>query len=313
MSFASAVKSEVARLFPERSCCQRAELAALVRTSGNLRLSADGGEVVLVTENVAVARKLFWLTKSLGLAATVVLSRARQPRPHNFFRVLFPLEGCGKEVLRELGLIDKKGRLRAHLNSGLFHRVCCRRSFRRGLFLGGGFVSRPESSYHLELVFETLEAAQEAGKVLARCGLAPHYRERKGSFAVYLKDADSISAFLVHIGAYQAVLAFENSRIWKEMRNQVNRLVNCETANLKKTVEAGLAQVEDIKYIASCSGLGALSPPLREVAELRLRHPEASLKELGNLLDPPVGKSGVNHRLRALRALAARLRAERGD
>lgn len=312
MSFSARVKNEVARIIPERSCCQRAELAALTRVVGILRIGSGQEVLVIVTGNVATARKIFQLSKRLDCPVTIEIHQCNQPRHHHLFHIQFPLQQKGSSVLKELGLIDHRNRLRDYLKSSLFDRICCRRVFLRGCFLGSGFVNRPDGSYHLEVVLESVEGAKEVSAILAKFKLVPGLRERKGSFVVYLKDAEQVGEFLRIIGATQAILEFENSRILKEVRNQVNRLVNCETANLEKAVEAGLAQIEDIKYIAAHIGLDSLHPLLRELAELRLRYPEASLRELGRLLIPPVGKSGVNHRFRALREIVQQLRSKQG-
>jgi DNA-binding protein WhiA len=186
----------------------------------------------------------------------------------------------------------------------LLDRNCCRRAYLRGCFLGSGFLNQPGHDYHLEFVFDSNEAAEELKEILAQFGLNPSRRKRKENYLVYLKDAERVGEFLRLIGATRGVLAFENGRILKDMRNQVNRLVNCETANMGKAVNAGLCQVEVIGQIQRWAGLESLPPQLQELALLRLSHPEASLQELGRLLDPPLGKSGVNHRFRQLRLIA---------
>jgi DNA-binding transcriptional regulator WhiA len=168
-------------------------------------------------------------------------------------------------------------------------------------------------AYHLELVLKTVQGVEEVAAALSAFGLRSGIRERKEAYRIYLKDAEQVVEFLRVIGANQAVLYFENCRVLKEMKNQINRLVNCETANLGKTVETGLKQVAMIKEIEALAGLGALRPQLRELALLRLRHPEASLSELGRLLMPPLGKSGVSHRFREMQRFAEQLRKRQGN
>ncbi len=310
MSFSAQVKREAARVFPERACCWRAELAALARVVGSLRLGAAPDALMITTENPAVARKIFKLSKCLGWNRSVAVRQCSRPRHYHLFVVQIPLRQGKLSLLQELGFADRKNRLKDYLDSRLLARNCCCRAFLRGCFLGSGYFSKPDHSYHLEFILNTAEGAGEVEAVLARFGLVPNRRERKGGFGVYLKEADQVGEFLRIIGASQAVLEFENSRIIKEMRNKINRLVNCETANLKKTVKTGLMQAEMIKQLAASVGLSSLRPPLRDLAELRLNHPDASLKELGRLLSPPVGKSGVNHRFRELRRIAQQLRSE---
>lgn len=169
-------------------------------------------------------------------------------------------------------------------------------------------MSNPEKAYHLEFVVNSLELAEELKELINSYGLTSKVIARKNSHIVYLKEGEQIVDILSIIGAYNSLFEFENVRIVKDMRNNVNRLVNCETANLSKTVNAAVRQVESIKLIEKEIGLKRLSKPLRDIAELRLEYPDESLKELGEMLDPPVGKSGVNHRLRKIEKIADELR-----
>ncbi len=311
MSFTEQVKNEVARIIPERGCCLRAELAALARVSGSLQIGHHPGTLLLATPKAVIARTIFKLTKRLGWQATVTLRHYTRPRCYHVFVVELPVQQGNLSVLRELGLVDRKNRIKERLDTRILDRACCRRVFLRGCFMGSGFISNPDHSYQLEFNLNTGEAAREVNTTLLRFGLAPGLREHNGKYVVYLKEADQIGEFLRVIGAVQGVLGYENSRILKDMRNRVNRLVNCETANMKKTVDTGLKQVEMIKEIEERVGLASLPPRLRELAELRLRYPEASLTELGRLLGKPVGKSGVNHRMRELRRIAEQIRNEK--
>lgn len=186
--------------------------------------------------------------------------------------------------------------------------TCCKRAYIRGAFLGGGSVSDPEKKgYHLEFITHSEEYGESLKTLINEFGLESKLIDRKANHIVYLKEGDQIVDLLNIIGAHKALLDFENVRIVKQMRNDVNRLVNCETANLNKTVNAAMRQVQDIELIESRVGLGALPDGLSQLAELRLEQPEASLKELGELLDPPVGKSGVNHRFKKIHKFAESL------
>jgi len=319
-SFCAQIKTEVARQTEIHSCCLKAELAACARTLGSIRIGnssagwgapgAPGGQspgaaLLLTAESPTVARRIFKLSRQLGWQANILVRLCSRPRRRHLFVVQMPLQQHGLSLLQELGLADRKGRIKDRLDAKLLDRNCCRRSYLRGCFLGGGFLNRPGRGYYLEFVLDSNEAARELGDVLVQCGLNPSHRERKGSHVVYIQGADQVGEFLRLIGAIRGVLAFENGRILKDMRNQVNRLVNCETANVGKSVDAGLQQVETINQIQRQVGLAALPPQLRALALLRLAHPEASLTELGRLLDPPLGKSGVNHRFRQIRLIAA--------
>jgi len=205
-----------------------------------------------------------------------------------------------------LGIL-KNRRMVEGIRASLVKRQCCLRAYLRGVFLGCGSVSNPETSYHLELVLSSEAYAQAMVNLLQRVGLQARINKRKQMQVVYLKEAEQIASLLRLIGAHGALLRLEDVRAMKDVRNQVNRLVNCDTANLEKAVSTGLRQVHTIQYIIAKAGSDHLPASLRQVAELRLEYPEASLKELGNLLDPKLGKSGVNHRLRRLAEIAEQL------
>jgi len=301
------VKNEVAHLPLRSNCCQQAELAAFARVVGIVRLGKQ--RILLMTSELpVVARRIFLLSKNLGWSRVIVVRRYSRPRRRRLFTVQVPLKQQNHFLLQELGFVDKDMMLRDYLDPCILARDCCRKAFLRGCFLGSGFLAAPSRAYHLELFLKTHEGAEEVMETLAHFGLLPICRERRGGYEVYLKEADQVSEFLRIIEANQGVLQFENCRVLKDMRNQVNRLVNCETANLNKAVEAGLKQVAVIKEIDSLAGLGILRPPLKELAELRLQYPEASLTELGKLLSPPLSKSGVNHRFREIYRIADQLR-----
>ena len=194
------------------------------------------------------------------------------------------------------------------VNWVLVQKFCCRRSFIRGAFLSAGSMSNPEKSYHFEIICASRKKAEQLMEIINSFSMESKIVTRKKSYVVYLKEGSQIVDMLNVMEAHVALMNLENVRILKEMRNSVNRQVNCETANINKTVSAAVKQVEDINYIKSVRGLDSLSDNLREIALLRLEYPEAALKELGTYLEPPVGKSGVNHRLRKLCEIAEDLR-----
>lgn len=194
--------------------------------------------------------------------------------------------------------------LRDTVDGLLIQQPCCKRAYIRGAFLAAGSISDPEKSYHFEIVCRTMEQAEQLQEVINSFAMDAKIVERKKHFVVYLKEGSQIVDILNVMEAHIALMNLENVRILKEMRNSVNRKVNCETANISKTVNAAVRQLEDIIYIRDTMGLGSLPENLREIAELRLEYPEAPLKELGTYLNPPVGKSGVNHRLRKISVIA---------
>ena len=190
-------------------------------------------------------------------------------------------------------------------------KTCCKRAFIRGAFLEAGSITDPNKAYHLEIVAKTLEQAKFLQQVINDgFDLNAKIVERKEHFVVYIKEGEEIVEMLNIMEGFVSLMNLENVRILKEMRNSINRKVNCETANLLKTINSASKQVQDIEYIKETVGLSHLPSNLQEMASVRLENPNASLKELGELLDPPVGKSGVNHRLRKIAEIAEKLRGE---
>lgn len=292
----------------ESNCCEQAELSALLRMGGTVFFAGQGLlGLKFVTENASVARKVLKAVKRAGLLETEVkVSRALRLKKHNSYEVkAAPSQAVG-EFLRQVGVLANENFMGHAMN--LPRKACCRKAWLRGAFLGGGSVNRPEGEYHLELVTQNEDFAASLVQIMKAAGLPVGLTTRKQDYVVYLKEGDSITAFLSMVGAHEALLAFENVRIVKDMRNQVNRLVNCETANLAKTVNAAVRQTEMIRLIAGRIGLNSLPVPLRSVAELRLSYPEATLQELVELFDGKISRSGMNHRLRALERIGEELR-----
>jgi DNA-binding protein WhiA len=305
VSFSADVKNELARVTDEQNCCHIAELAALMRMGGTMLIGGNNTlGINFTTENAAVARKVLTLIKrGFPVAVEVVVTRARRLKKANSYHIKVAPSPVVTGLLAELGIMRGEV-INAGRDMGLLRKACCRRAYLRGAFLGGGSVSKPEGEYHLELVTGNIDFARTLVRLLKAFGLPARMTDRKQDYVVYLKDGDAITSLLRIIGAHNALFAFENVRVVKDMRNQVNRLVNCETANLQKTVNAAVRQAESIKLIAAAMGLDKLPPSLREAAELRLAHQEATLQELVDLADGQVGKSGMNHRLRKLEQIA---------
>jgi DNA-binding protein WhiA len=306
LSFSARVKDELAHLLPTQQCCRRMEMAALLRASGRIVI---GGEerlaCTLATERAPVARKIIRLIKSeFALKTEVMVGRRTRLRKNLSYLVRIPPQPRVLEMLKELGVVDGDGRLQEWGDLPLLQSDHCRRSYLRGTFLGTGWVSPPERQHHLEMTTTATEAADALGQMLFSYGIPVRMAYRKDSLVLYLKDAEHIARFLGLVGADQSLLHFEAVRAMKEMKNLVNRQVNAETANLTKTVEASARQVEALERLRGAGGLERLSPSLQELARLRLNHPDASLKELGEMCNPPVGKSGINHRMRQLTKIA---------
>lgn len=312
MSFSSKAKGELARIFEENHCCQLAELAALIRMSGTLQLSGSQRlNLNISTENPAIARKLFKLIKEVFSIHTEVMVR-RNPRlkKNNNYLIIITHQMGSDRILDEVGILRKyqdSFDITYEIPNSIIENNCCKRAYLRGAFLGGGSVCDPEKTYHLEFVTNSKEHSEVLKSVMEEFELTAKIIPRKGSYVVYLKEGDQVVDLLNIVGAHTALLNLENVRIMKQMRNDINRIVNCETANLSKTVNASMRQMENIEMIKERVGLNKLPVNLREIAELRLKHQDASLKELGQMLNPPIGKSGVNHRLRKIDEFAEKI------
>ena len=277
MSFSSDVKVELAKQYSKSQHCQVAELAAMIMQEG--RISMKPMELSFESENPMLMEKYAILMKR---AFSIDIST--------------PLSGedCKRIVEAIQGLYLEK--------------MCCKRAFIRGAFMASGSMSDPNKAYHFEIVCRTPEQAQRLQELMAEFETEPKIIERKNHYVVYLKDGSQIVDMLNVMEAYVSLMNLENVRILKEMRNSVNRQVNCETANINKTVNAAVKQIADIELIRDVIGFDNLPAPLREMAQVRLENREAPLKDLGAYMNPPVGKSGINHRLRKLAAIAEDLR-----
>lgn len=308
MSFSAEVKSELAKLQPKRRCCQLATTSAIVHMDGSLHiLGNERFALDISTENAAVARLLYkYLTDSFSLKVEPVVRRSVLHKANNYL-IHVPEQTSIVQALNELGVLDD----RMHVVTGILQRLvkrdCCAVAYLRGAFLGGGFISSPKGDYHFELTTDNAEFAMDLQALLNRMDLNARVSDRKKNFAVYIKESESIIRFLALIGAYNALLKWEDERVVREMRGQVNRLVNCDTANVNKAVNAAAEQLDAIAVIDSELGLDTLPQSLQEFARVRVEYPYVSLRELGELFDPPLSKSAVNHRARRLSKLAKSL------
>ncbi len=307
MSFASEMKGELTRIEVD-TCCMKSELSALIKMNGVLS-HFDGDWIINIqTENAAIARRIFSLIKKVYFVEIELLVRRKMKLKKNNVYIC-RIKKDSKLVLEDLDIM--KGGIVSHeISPEIKAKECCIRSYLRGAFLAGGSVNNPEtSSYHLEIFSLYEEHAESLTELMNGYELNAKYIERKRGFITYLKEAEKIAEFLSLIGGYQALLKFEDVRIVRDMRNSVNRLVNCETANLNKTIGAAMRQVENIQFIDAEVGLEELPERLKEIARLRVEHQEVSLKELGEMMSTgAISKSGVNHRLRKLDKIADKIR-----
>ena len=315
MSFSSRVKEELSRQISPARHCQIAEIAAILSLCGRIQISEQDRYCIKIhTENVAVARKYFTLLKkTFNIVTDVSIRRNSYLKKNRVYTVIVQEHEDAYRVLKATKLLDADGEIREDLSvvrSVVTQQACCRRAFLRGAFLASGSISDPERFYHFEIVCAAEAKARQLKEIMGTFGLDGKIVLRKRYYVVYIKEGSQIVDVLNVMEAPVSLMELENIRILKEMRNSVNRQVNCETANINKTVAASVKQIRDIEYIRDTMGFESLPENLEEMAQVRLLKPDATLKELGEALEPPVGKSGVNHRLRRLSELAEKLREQ---
>jgi len=313
MSFSGKVKDELSRCISSARHCQIAEIAAIISLCGKVYISeADKIQLWIQTENIAVARKYFTLLqKSFNINIDVSIRRNILFKKSRIYKVSVNDDEAARRVLSAVKFMNPDGEIEENffaINRIIIQNTCCKRAFLRGSFLAIGSISDPKKAYHFEMICTDKKKATQLKNIMAAFNIDAKVIQRKKYYVVYVKESAQIVDMLNIMGAHTSLMDLENIRILKEMRNSINRRVNCETANISKTVSAAVKQVEDITYIQNAIGFGRISEGLEEMARLRLEYPDASLSELGKLLSTPVGKSGVNHRLRKLSAIADELR-----
>jgi len=307
MSFSSEIKKEIARIRPDKKCCAIAEFTALLSYLGSISVRPGEEQIRILTENVAVAQKCLRMLRGLFSLETEldIRKNAAGGRNHQY-------EVLIRETDAIRGILDMTQISQPEVfQERIQKKSCCVRAFLRGSFLAAGSVSDPGKSYHCEFLCRGRAEAEYLKKLMEVFEIVPGITTRKGRYVVYLKDSSRIIDLLNVIGAHQSLMQMENIRILKEMRNSANRQFNCDAANISKMVRAAGKQVEDIQRIRESDRWERLSPALKETALARLENPDISIQELGTMLDPPLGKSGVNHRLRKLSQIAQELRLHR--
>lgn len=308
-SFATEVKNELARSAGKKKCCQNAELAALLRMSASMLIGARMNlGLNFTTENAAVARRALQLLKATGqVQPEVTVSRAKRLKKNNRYLLRIAPSPPVRPLMEELGMLGADegtvGRDRA-----LLRKQCCRRAYLRGAFLGGGTVNRPDAAANLEFIAGSYAFAHTIVHVLKNMDFPVGFTDRKNSYQIYIKDGEEIMDLLAMLGAPKAAEELAVARNLREVRNQVNRLVNCETANLQRTVNASVEQLAAIKKLSEAGVLEGLGPKLMAAAQARQAHPDFSLAELGEVLG--ISRGAVSGRLKKLLAQAAVLAAE---
>lgn len=307
MSFAAQTKKELT-LIQSDDCCEKAELSALIRMNGSVQLTNQRVVLDISTENAAIARRIYsLLKKKFNVHIELLVRKKMRLKKNNVYMVRIPNQV--QDILSELRIVSEGFMFTPGIDEELIPDECCQRAYLRGAFLAGGSVNNPEgSSYHLEISSMYEEHCHALCDLANQFDLNARCIERKKGFVLYIKEGEKIIDLLSLIGAHQALLRFEDVRIMKDMRNSVNRLVNCDTANLNKTIGAAVRQIENIRLIQKEIGLENLPEKLREVAEVRMQNPDINLTEVGELLKGTVSKSGVNHRLRKIDEMAEKIR-----
>ena len=316
MSFSGKVKEELAESYSSARHCQIAELAAFIGMCGTVVINSFNlCSIKIHTENLLVARKVFTLIEKTFNIKTDISVRRNIRKETVSYAVIIRRHENALRILQATKMLEEHQNCAEDVHAVdplIVQQICCRRAFLRGAFQASGSMSDPNKAYHFEIVCSTEEMARQIQNMICSFSMDAKIVPRKKSYVVYLKEGSQIVDILNVMEAHIALMELENVRILKEMRNTVNRKVNCETANINKTVSAAVKQLEDITYLRDTIGIENLPEGLREAALARLANQDATLKELGASLCPPVGKSGINHRLRKLSEMADKVRQEQG-
>lgn len=304
MSFTSDVKDELAHVAPNCSHCEKATLAALVRIEGTLFFSGLGKyRIEIATDVASVARLIIKLLHSLYKLKTKLTVRRSVLHKTPNYLIEVPSQVILEESLRDMGVLSDDG-LEMGIKPSLIEKQCCSAAYIRGAFLGSGFVSNPRGDFHFEITVESEQLAEGLVDILAQKGINARIVSRRNSYMVYLKSGNAILEFLAFVGAHQCALALENERVIKSVRNDVNRITNAEIANQAKSAHASVDQIIAIHKVVEAYGMESLSPALQDFIKLRISHPNATLKELGEYASPPLSKSAVYHRVRRIEQMA---------
>lgn len=318
MSFSSDVKDELFRKNSSARHCQIAEIAAIVGTCGKIMISATDTYMIRVsTENTLAARKYYVMLKqTFGIHPEIVIKGSDRPAKTNLYSIIVRKDQDARKMLQALKLINDHDGLTddfSLVNPLLIQQTCCKRAFIRGMFLTAGSISDPNKFYHFEIVCANEDKATQLQGIINSFDLGAKLVKRKKNYVVYVKEGSQIVELLNIMEAHVSLMNLENIRIVKGVKNNVNRQVNCETANLNKVVAAAVKQTEDIRYIEQTVGLDSLDESLEELARVRLEHSDTPLKDLGQYLSQPLGKSGVNHRLKKISEIAEKIRNDRKE
>lgn len=304
MSFSLSIKNEVINLVNNKHCAA-AELFSIISYIGKIEVSNNKNFLKIQSENKDLIQKVLKLYKTI-FSKDLILNNLKNK---TYYTVIENNDFIENNFLN----LNESTYYEKILNSNLLDKTCCKRAFIRGAFICIGYIADPEKNYHLEFVNSSFIQADNLKEIIKFFDIDAKIIEKKDLFIVYIKEGEQIVDLLNIIEAHKALLKLENIRILKDVRNNINRIVNCETANLNKIISSGINQKEDIELIQSKIGLDSLKKQLKEVAKLRLENPDISLRELGEMLNPPISKSGINHRLKRINIIAENLRGNIND
>lgn len=312
MSFSSEVKDELTRVPPVCSHCEKATLAALIRIEGTLFFAGKGRyRVEIATDVPSVARLAIKLLHGLyHLKTELTVRRSVLHKTPNYL-IEIPTQPHLMEALIDMGVLSSEGGLELGIKQQLVEKQCCAAAYLRGAFLGSGFIASPRGDFHFEITVESRELAEGLVELLAQKDIHARIMQRRSSYMVYLKSGSAILQFLAYAGAHQCALELENERVVKSVRNEVNRITNAEIANQAKSANAAVDQLFAIRTVLESYSADEIPPALQELIRLRVKHPDASLKELGEMAQPPLSKSAVYHRVRRIEELARKARHKR--
>lgn len=309
MSFSNELKNEAAKIKIDSFDLILAELSAFVRSCGEIKFLANDLTMEFVTENASIARRIFTLLKNYTQTLEIFRKGINQSSKKGNYIIRIKDSCSVDDLLFDTQFVlDKNYDNKNYRIADKLMRDEQTRAYLRASFLGGGSVTDPEKAYHLELVSPNEEHALDLKEILNRRGLKANTTKRRSSHVIYMKEAEQISDFMALIGVNQSLFKFENIRIVKDLRNNVNRLVNCETANINRTINASVKQVEDIRYLMKIGKFDSLPEDLKEVAILRIENEESSLKEIAELTKGKYSRSGINYRLKKIKSLTDKLR-----
>lgn len=314
MSFSAAIKKDLSALIPESEGSMRAELSGIIASAAAITVDSSGATTFLLrTDHPAVGGRIYKLIKNLyGIRADVQIRKTRKFKEHRSYTIRIDRPEDSGRILKDVRILRHNVKGQTFFVGevpGIFlSKQDYIKSYIRGVFMMSGSIANPEKSWHLELVGRQKSYLTSLRELLSHYDIKANIIKRKTAYVLYVKESESLSYFLNLIGAHKALLEIENIRIMKGVRGEVNRQVNCETANMNKTAAAAASQTDSIRFLIDQIGFDRLPPNLRSVAEARLNHPDLSIKELGAVMTPPLGKSGIYHRLKKLMAMAEEIR-----